>query len=112
MCDIMWVDLMEVYMKINSSTTSNEIDAKIVEGMDSMSSKDIVWSSHATIKDRDESEVMNVINASLKREAEYRTKGEARQQEGSCFDMALKGSKIFLEAQGHVFKKTLDPKRK
>ncbi|MCI8778546.1 MAG: hypothetical protein HFI87_05295 [Bacilli bacterium] len=55
---------------------------------------------------------MNQLNESLKKEAEYRTRGVSDKQEGDCFDMALKGSKNFLESQGHILKKTFDLKRK
>lgn len=112
------------YMKMHKVATANGVKVEIVSAIENevvdrmyktveaIGNMDISSSSHATVRDCDEKEIMNQIDESLKKDEEYRTRGVCSKQGGDCFDMALKGSKAFLESQGHTLKKTFDLKRK
>ncbi len=84
----------------------NEVIGKMSPMAETIGNMNIPLSIHATVRERDENEIMNITNEFLKHENERRTNGDCEQQEGSCFDMALKGSKRFLEAKGYTLKKT------
>lgn len=94
------------------SAIENEVVDRMYKIVEAIGNMDIPLSSHATVRERDEKEIINQIGESLKKEEEYRTRGVFEKQDGDCFDMALKGSKAFLESHGHTLKKTFDLKRK
>lgn len=94
------------------SAIENEVVDRMYKTVEAIGNMDISSGNHATVRERDEKDIMDKINESLKKEEEYRTMGVCAKQEGDCFDMALKGSKTFLESQGHILKKTFDLKGK
>ena len=60
-----------------------------------------------SIVKRDKVEVLKIIEESLKQEKVERIQWAERQStihEGDCFDMALRGSKVFLKAKGFMKK--------
>lgn len=112
------------YMKMNNDLNVNNAKYEIVDAIqyevidrmyqtaEAIGNMNISLDNHATVRERDQKDIMDKINESLKQEEEYRTRNVCKQQDGDCFDMALKDSKRFLESQGHVLKKTMDFKRK
>lgn len=94
------------------SAIENEVVDRMYKTVEAIGNMDISSGNHATVRERDEKDIMDKINESLKKEEEYRTRGVCAKQDGDCFDMALKGSKAFLESQGHTLKKTFDLNRK
>lgn len=120
-------------MKINSNTTSQEVKEKMMTAIGSMTSiggfsldsepstKRVIpndseyWirrvCHHATVKERDEKEVMDIISDVLRKEEQERTE-DIQQQDGDCFETALNGSRIFLETKNKVLNKVMTPSRK